>query len=473
MTYSDPSLEWTAMRSGSRKVVLTSMAVIVLDGFDVLLFGAVLSSLLTTRQWGITPAQAGFLGSLSMIGMLVGATLAGYLADRYGRRPLLLTCILFFSVFTALCAFAPNAEVFGILRLCSGLGFGGALPTAISVTMEYVRVDRRQSYGGMIIAGSPIGGALVAVIALFVVPWLGWRAMFLIASVVGLGVFVVAWRNIPESLAYLVRRGRLDKARRVADSFPIDPSAESMQALSEPADGDVWGKASPRILFVPGFRLAMILFPLVAAGAVLLTYGLNTWIPTILASAGYKMSTGLISLIGFDIGNAVGMVALSRWADRLGARRVIAGGFLVAAVGVGAVMLQPVQAVVLALLVLVGFCAGVVGPSFAFPGVYFPADVRGTAVGLTVGLSRLGGILAPVMVGLIVGSIFGVTGAFIAFIAVACVCAVLVALIPRGGRADLDRRPVPVSGAGVAQTIVVGRTYNARNEQAGPEQARP
>jgi MFS family permease len=99
--------------------------------------------------------------------------------------------------------------------------------------------------------------------------------------------------------------------------------------------------------------------------------------------------------------------------------------------------------------------------------------VRGTAVGLTVGLSRLGGILGPVMVGLIVGSIFGVTGAFIAFIAVACVCAVLVALIPRGGRTDLDRRPVPVSGAGVAQTIVVGRTYNARNEQAGPEQARP
>ncbi len=338
--------------------------------------------------------------------MLVGATLVGYLADRYGRRPLLLTCILFFSVFTALCTFAPNAEVFGLLRLCSGFGFGGALPTAISVTMEYVRVDRRQSYGGMIIAGSPIGGALVAVIALFVVPWLGWRAMFLIASVVGLMVLVVAWRNIPESLAYLVRRGQLDKARRLARSFPIDDSAESLRALSEPADGDAGRKASPRILLVPKYRMAMILFPLVAAGAVLLTYGLNTWIPTILASAGYEMSTGLISLIGFDIGNAVGMVALSRWADRLGARRVIAGGFLVAAVGVGAAMLHPAPAVVPALLVLVGFCAGVVGPAFVFPGVYFPAEVRGTALGLTVGLSRLGGIIAPVMAGLIVGSIF-------------------------------------------------------------------
>ena len=473
MAFLDPSLESTAMRSGSRKVVLTSMAVIVLDGFDVLLFGAVLSSLLTTKQWGITPAQAGFLGSLSMIGMLVGATLVGYLADRYGRRPLLLTCILFFSVFTALCTFAPNAEVFGLLRLCSGFGFGGALPTAISVTMEYVRVDRRQSYGGMIIAGSPIGGALVAVIAVFVVPWLGWRAMFLIASVVGLMVLVVAWRNIPESLAYLVRRGQLDKARRLAHSFPIDDSAESLRALSEPADGDAGRKASPRILLVPKFRLAMILFPLVAAGAVLLTYGLNTWIPTILASAGYKMSTGLISLIGFDIGNAVGMVALSRWADRLGARRVIAGGFLAAAVGVGAAMLHPAPAVVPALLVLVGFCAGVVGPAFAFPGVYFPAEVRGTALGLTVGLSRLGGIIAPVMAGLIVGSILGVTGVFIAFIAVACLCAVLVALIPRTGRTDLDRRAAPMSGTGVAQTIVVGRTDDARDEQPGPEQARP
>jgi AAHS family benzoate transporter-like MFS transporter len=427
--------------TGSRAVVLTCLAVTVLDGIDLLMFGAVLPTLLETGQWGITPVQAGLIGSLSLVGMMIGAMLAGYLADIVGRRPIGLACVAGFSIFTGLCAIAPSLEWFAALRLLAGLGFGGALPTMIALTMEYVRADRRQAANGVLQTGFPIGGAIIAVTAIFVIPAFGWQVLFAVAGGIGVVLFVVAYRNLPESLAFLVARGRHDEARRLAERFAVPDGAESAVAVR--SDAPTGGRSALRTLFVPGFRTATVLFPLISFCGLLVAYGMNTWIPQILRSSGYDLGSALTFLLAFNLGSAAGMVVLTGLADRFGPRVVIACGFVCGAAAVSVLTTGPAQAVVFVLVLLIGFCASSQTVVSGFVGIYYPPSARGTALGLAVGLGRLGGVAGPVLVGLVVASPAGTTGAFLGFAAIGVVAAVLAAVVPRTGLADRKLAPVP------------------------------
>lgn len=426
-----------ARTAGSRAVVLTCLAVTVIDGIDLLMFGAVLPVLIQDQELGMTAVSAGVIGSLSLVGMMIGAMLAGYLTDIVGRRPVVLACVAGFSVFTGLCAIAPNLEVFGALRLLAGLGFGGALPTVIALTMEYVKIERRQFYNGVIQTGFPIGGALIAVVAIVAIPAFGWRALFLAAGVVGLVLFVVALRNLPESLAFLVARGRTEEARALAQRYDVGENAESAAAAQVAAGGgDVERVSRWSTLFVPGLRFATVLFPVISFCGLLVAYGMNTWIPQILRSAGYDLGSALTFLLAFNIGSAIGMVVLNGLADRIGSRRTISTGFVVGAAVVAALTLGPAPAVVFTLILVIGFCSSSQTAVYGFAGVYYPAAVRGTVLGLCTGLGRLGGVVGPIMVGFIVATPAGATGAFLAFAGVGLLAAILVAAVPRTGLSD-------------------------------------
>ncbi|KAA9164061.1 MFS transporter [Amycolatopsis acidicola] len=437
--------------AASLAVVVTCVAITSLDGMDLSLLAAVLPDMLEIKQWGMTAIEAGLVGSLSLVGMMVGATGAGYLSDIVGRRPTGLACIACFSVFTGLCALAPNLPVFAVLRLLAGLGFGGALPTAIALTMEYVRRERRQLYNGVIQTGFPLGGVLIAVLAIFAVPAFGWRALFAFAGLVGVVLFVVAYRVLPESLVFLVSRQRTDEAARMAEKYAVDSKAESAQALrsKEKVDG-LGGTAAIRSLFRPGFRAATVLFPLCSFCGLLVAYGMNTWIPQILKASGYAFGSALVFLVAFHSGAAVGMVVLSGLSDRFGPRVIIPAGFVLGAIGVSVVSFHPAQAVVLVLMVLTGFCSSSQTALSGFTGVYYPPSMRGTAIGLALGVGRLGGVLGPILVGAIVGAGMGVAWVFYAFAVVGLLAAALVVAVPRSGIAGL---PAPhVLDAGEAST---------------------
>ncbi|MCF7549554.1 MFS transporter [Pseudonocardia sp. WMMC193] len=413
----------------SRTVVATCLAITILDGFDLLVFGAALPVLLETRQWGMTAASAGVVGSLSLFGMLFGALVIGYLTDLLGRRPMLLACTACFALFTGLCAIAPSMEVFGALRFLAGLGFGGALPTLIALTMEYVRMERRQFANGVIQTGFPLGGAIVSVTAIFLLPTLGWRALFVLGGVLGLVLLAVAWRNLPESMAFLAARGRHDEARALAERYDLPATAESAIAVS---GTPVAKRQSPiAALFAPGLRAATILFPLISICGLLVGYGMQTWTPQILRSTGYDLGSALTFMLMFNLGCIGGALFLNYSAGRWGPRSTIAGGFLLGAASVAVLSMGPPQALALLIMVVIGFCTGAQPAVYGFAGVYYPAAVRGTALGLAAGLGRLGGVAGPVMAGLIMGSAAGSTGVFLAFAAVGVLAAVLVGLVPR------------------------------------------
>ncbi|ALL78203.1 MFS transporter [Pseudonocardia sp. EC080610-09] len=442
----------SATRStGFRAVVSTCLAVTVLDGVDLLMFGAVLPVLLQDQVWGMTTVEAGLIGSVSLFGMMIGAMLAGCLTDIVGRRPIVLGCVASFSVFTGLCALAPSLEVFAILRFLAGLGFGGALPTVIALTMEYVRIERRQFYNGVVQTGFPIGGALVSVIAIVVIPVFGWQSLFAAAGLVGIVLFVVAYRNLPESMAFLVARGRADEAAELARRYEVGVAAESGLAVRQGATAGDERRSAFRLLSAPGFRVAAVLFPLISFFGLLVSYGMNTWIPQILRTTGYDLGSALSFMLAFNLGSAVGMVVLTGLADRFGSRRVISTGFLAGAAAVAALTLGPAQGVVFGLVLLIGFCASSQSAVYGFAGVYYPAAARGTVLGLCTGLGRLGGVAGPIMVGIVIAAPAGATGVFWAFTAVGLVAAVLVALVPRTGLTD---RPRPVVDDGPADRQV-------------------
>jgi MFS family permease len=133
---------------------------IVFDGYDLIVYGAVVPSLLQYEPWGLTPPQAGAIGSYALIGMLIGALVVGTITDIVGRSKIMLVCITWFSLAMALCAVAPNPQLFGLFRFIAGLGLGGVVPTAIALTIEYSPAYRRNLNNALMFSGYSVGGIL-------------------------------------------------------------------------------------------------------------------------------------------------------------------------------------------------------------------------------------------------------------------------------------------------------------------------
>ncbi|BFO18477.1 hypothetical protein SHKM778_48650 [Streptomyces sp. KM77-8] len=180
-------------------VTFLCWVIVVFDGYDLIVYGTVLPELLKEPGWQLNKSTAGLLGSLAFLGMLIGAVFAGVLADRLGRRRVILVSTAWFSVFTALCAFAPGPEVFGLLRFLAGLGLGGLVPSANALATEFVAPRHRAVVSTLMMSGVPIGGVLAAVIGIGVLPRFGWPAMFLIAVLAVVVVMPLCLKLLPES----------------------------------------------------------------------------------------------------------------------------------------------------------------------------------------------------------------------------------------------------------------------------------
>ncbi|KAA9156748.1 aromatic acid/H+ symport family MFS transporter [Amycolatopsis acidicola] len=395
---------------GALGVVWLCLAVTVLDGLDLTMYGTAVPSLVKSHQWGLDSAMIGLVGSLSLLGMLIGAAVSGSLADIVGRRPVILACVASFSVFTVLCAVAPNAELFGVFRFVAGLGFGGALPSTIALTQDYVPPQRKQFFNGFIQLGFPIGGIVGALLALVLIPAFGWRSVFAFGGILALVLFPVVFFLLPESTTYLANRGRT--RTRVNRTEAI------------------------RQLFRPGFRLASLLFPLITFCGLMISYGMTTWLPQILVANGYGFASGLSFLLAFYLGDVVGMLGVTALAERFSPRKVIGLSFFIC--GLAAIFLVlrlPAFAIVLLVFGVGVFCTAQTAVS-GFAGIYYPASARGTALGWDVGIGRLGGVCGPLIIGAVIGAGFSASTAFLLFAVAGVLACVLTVAVPRTGVCD-------------------------------------
>jgi AAHS family benzoate transporter-like MFS transporter len=362
---------------------------VLFDGLDMFIYGSVLPHMLQEKALGITSGQAGDLGSYATFGMLVGALAAGTVADRVGRKKLMVCCVTLFSLASGICAVSDSVAVFGLGRTLAGLGLGGLLPTAISMVSDYAPRGRAALTIGLLMTAHHAGGILSAYVALWIVEPLGWRAAFW-ACVVPLLFVPVLARFLPESLSFLVARGRTEEARTLAGRYDVELPA----APGRPASGARWANLAN--LFRGNEWIQTLLYWPASFGGLLLVYGVATWLPTLMRGEGYELGSALTFVVLFNLGGIVGMLVAGRASDRFGAPRISALWFALTAGGVFLLSVHMPPALTFVVVFLTGvFLNSAQTMIYATVSIGSAAADRATAVGWTSGMGRFGAVFGP------------------------------------------------------------------------------
>lgn len=405
------------------------------DGYDLIVYGASVLQLLSEPGWNMSPATAGAIGSWTLVGMMAGFLLSGPLTDRFGRRKVLIGGLAWFSIFSVVCALAQSPEFLGAARAATGIGLGAVIPSAVVLTVEFAPVGRRQFYGALMLAGYSVGGVLAALAALLIMPDHSWRLLFALAGVFLL-VLPVMYAWLPESTHHLALRGRRDEARALAYQHGLDVGLLRREYEEHIAhaqtDGSSTLRHGYRLLFSRRFRATALIFAFLCFCSQLAVYGVNTWLPEFMADAGYPVEPSLQFFLVLQVGAVVGMIGGAVLADRLTPKTVMIACFLIGAVSLVALTANLTAGLLVVAVAGVGLgTAGTTMLLYGYAAAQFPVSCRGTAVGASMGIGRIGAILGPILGGWVLGSGLSQGWDFWIFAVPLAFAAIAVTFVPR------------------------------------------
>jgi len=392
---------------------------VALEGFDLVVLGVVLPSLLKEPTWGLNPNSASVISVIGLVGVMVGALATGPVSDLIGRRKAILVTVISFSVFTLLCAFAPNPLIFGLLRFLAGLGLGGVLPTALALINEYARRGRGGRATTTLMTGYHVGAVVTALLGIVIIERFGWQWMFVIGALPALILVPLIWRYLPESTAFL-------------EAQNAGPAAKSGTSSAPKASKNPVG-----MLFHHGLARSTIAFWVTSFMGLLLVYGLNTWLPQIMREAGYELGAALALLLVLNVGAIVGLLIAGTVADRIGNRRSTIAWFTAAALFLALLSVKlPGIGVYVSVLLAGMFVFSAQVLVFAYVAHVYPAAARGTALGAASGIGRLGAITGPLITGVLLTAGLAYPWGFYLFAAVAAIGAVAISVVNRNPAPD-------------------------------------
>lgn len=413
-------------------VVALGTVGMIFDGYDLVIYGAVVSTFLDDpSQLGeVTPAVAGTLGSYALIGMMIGALLAGAVGDTIGRRKIMLVSYAWFSIGMFVTALMSSTTTFGVWRFITGLGLGGLIATTGTLVTEVAPPGKKNLCSAIGYSGVPLGGLLGALLAILFLDSIGWRGLFMIGALPLVTLLPLAILKMPESVPWLVSRGRIDEARAICERTGLPMPERAPE--SEKAE-----RVGFAGLFSRDFVVATVMLGLMSALAQCLNYYLNTWLPVLMEQSGFNAKGSLAFLLVLSGGAILGAVGGSRFADRFGPKPVVAVGFLTGATFIALTTLELPLPVRLLFIAVVGM--GTTGTSILIYGLvtnHFPTRMRGAALAWATGFGRLGGISGPVLGGLFLTAGLTVNSIFYILAGFAFVGFILTLLVPRAHRTD-------------------------------------
>lgn len=370
---------------------------VLLDGFDVQAIGFVAPALV--RAWNLEPQALGPVFSAGLLGMLLGAMSWSLVADRIGRRPVLITCTFFFAVCMLATAMAQSVTQLAALRLLTGFGIGGVMANAVTLASEYCPAARRASLLMIISCGFTGGAILGGVIAAALLPRAGWPAVFVVGGLLPLLLAPILVRELPESLQFLASnstRPKLDywltRLRLQADLVP-----SNVQRDGQP-DGAVAPVRVVELLREGRGKLSVLLW-CVSFANLLNLYFLSSWLPLLASRMGYSDRLSVLIGVTLQFGGIAGALALGPLIDRWGFYRVLAPAFASGAVVIAAIGRPSLPlSMLLGAVFLAGVCVVGGQPGInALAASLYPTRLRATGVGWCLGVGRAGSITGPIV----------------------------------------------------------------------------
>ena len=388
-----------AFNSFHRLVLLWCALIIIFDGYDLAVVGIALPSIMEGMK--VDATRAGVMVSAALFGMMFGNIFFGTLADRIGRRRVVVICLALFSVFTAAAGFAGDAITFSIARFIAGVGIGGVMPIVVAQMTEYSPLRIRSTLITLMYSGYSIGGMLAAVLGKGLIETYGWQSVFVAA---GLPVILIPFilESFPESMPFLIKKGRIDELKRIVTRMEPSYRQQPDDRFALPSE-DKADNAPIRHLFHEGRGLSTAMFWIAFLMCLFMVYALSSWLTKLMASAGYSLGSALTFVLVLNFGAMVGAIGGGRLADRFRIKYVLAGMYLTAAVSITLLGYKVPSA---ALFVLIGLAgASTIGAqivSLAYAGRFYPMAIRSTGIGWALGVGRIGAIVAPIVIGVLV-----------------------------------------------------------------------
>lgn len=388
------------------------------NGIAVMIISFIAPAIRT--QWGLSLPAVGLLATAHYVGMFVGASSIGYLADHVGRKITVQTTIVAYSLFTGLCTFAWDPNSMMLLRFLGGLGTGGLMPVLSTWMSEYIPAKRRGTFVAVLESSWSFGALLISAIAFLVIPVHGWRAVF---PIMFLSLILVAFvqRYMPESIRYLEVKGRIQQARKILGEHSFSVPAETVAPEVS--------KVSVKELLSRAFRKRTAMLWILWFCIAYTYHGIFIWLPTVLSEQGFTLVRALWFTLLITSLQIPGYLSAAYLIDRVGRKPILVSYMILA--GVASYLFGTSQAE-LSIVVFGGaisfFNLGAWAVTYAYTPELYPTRIRATGAGWSGAIGRIAGIIAPIATAVFVSSM-GVFQTFLGFFAAHFIAAAVVAVL--------------------------------------------
>ncbi len=369
------------------------------DGFDIAMYGVGLPWMM--EEWNLTALQAGAVGSYSLFGMMIGALVLSPVADKFGRKNVIVLCMFLFSIFTLAAGLAANIVWFTIMRFIAAIGMGGLMPNCISLMTEYSPKKHRPVLVGAIYIGYALGGILASLIGMYIIPQTDWRVLYYIGAIPLLTIPLFI-KQFPESLSYYLARKQVGEVVEILNkvkpegAFKVTDDYKLAAAATD-------SKGFPvKKIFTNNRAFSTAAIWLAVFCTMMMAYGLNTWLPKMMQDSGFSITSSLSFNIVLCLGQILGTLLGGFLAGKIGHRKVLISLYLMGVVTFIALSITTNVALVY-FLILLGGASTVGAMNLGNPYIteYYPREIRATGAGYSQAIGRIGSILAPTLIAML------------------------------------------------------------------------
>jgi AAHS family 4-hydroxybenzoate transporter-like MFS transporter len=373
------------------KILLLGLAVLILDGFDVIAMGFIAPAIVADRK--LSRAALGPVLSMGLFGLAIGALTGGPLADRFGRRKVIIGAVFFFGLMSLASAWSPNIAVLSVMRFLTGLGLGASQPNTATLASEYAPKKYRSLMVTVIYCGFTLGAAGGGFLSSYLIPTHGWASILVIGGAVPIVFTLILYFILPESAKFLaVKHGGRNALESIVSQ--TEPSTASASTELVTAERENAGKGAIRLIVAKPHTMVTLALWVGLFMNLMTVYFLNSWLPIIVKDNNFSLADAALVGAMMQVGGTLGNIVIGWEMDRFDSHKVMIGTLLAAGIfTVALAKLSPGLSGLIVLVFLLGYCINSTNTGWvALAASYYPTEMRATGTSWMTGIGRFGAI---------------------------------------------------------------------------------